>query len=211
MSLPVIILAGGGHARVLIEALRRNSVRILGLTDPDPALQGRHLDEIPILGGDDSVRQYAPDQISPVNGMGSVGVPSARARLFELFVADGYRFVPVVHPAATVASAVVLGEGAQIMAGAIIQPGCRIGANAIINTGAIVDHDCSIGDHVHIAPGVTLSGGVSVGSGSHIGTAASVIQGIRIGSDCLVGAGALVVRDVPPRCKVMGVPAREVV
>lgn len=208
MSLPVIVLAAGGHAKVLIEALRTSTAVIAGIVDPDPALTGTRILGVPILGGDEVVKDIPPAEILLVNGLGSVGLPMQRQRLFEFFKMAGYNFATVIHPSAVVASDVELNEGAQIMAGVVIQPGCRIGCNVIINTRSSVDHDCFIGDHTHIAPGVTLSGGIRVGSGTHIGTGATAIQEITIGNACLVAAGSLVITNLTDGVIVMGVPAQ---
>lgn len=210
MSLPVIILGAGGHAKVLIEALLASSAVIAGIADPDPALVGTTILTVPVLGGDYVVDEFPPSEIQLVNGLGSVGIPARRQKLFVTFCNKGYSFARVVHPSAVIASDVELGEGSQIMAGAVIQPGCRIGINSIINTRASVDHDCIIGDHVHVAPGVTLSGGVSIGACSHIGTGATVIQGISIGTESIIGAGSVVLKEVRPFVTVVGVPARMV-
>lgn len=211
MSLPVIILGAGGHAKVLIDALLASSAVLAGVVDPDPELAGATILGVPVLGGDDVVREFPPPEVRLVNGLGSVGLPIKRQQLFNRFKALGYSFASVIHPSAVIALDVVLGEGSQIMAGAVIQPGCRIGDNVIINTRASVDHDCVTGDHVHVAPGVTLSGGVQLGAGSHVGTGVTVIQGVVIGNDCLVAAGAVVTKDVIAGTKVRGVPAREFV
>ncbi len=209
MSLPVIILGAGGHAKVLIDALLSASAVIAGIVTPDLTLAGTNILGVPVLGGDDVVNEYPPSEIQLVNGLGSVGLPANRQQLFEKFEGMGYKFSTVVHPSAVIASDVVLGEGVQVMAGVVIQPGCRIGINSIINTRASVDHDCAIGDHVHIAPGVTMSGGVKIGMGSHIGTGATVIQGLSIGNGCLVAAGAVVTNNIIAGAMVRGVPARE--
>lgn len=209
MSLPVIILGAGGHAKVLIDALLESSAVIAGVLDPDPDLAGACVLGVPVLGNDSIAVEFPPSEVQLVNGLGSVGTPARRRQLYDKFKALGYDFATVVHPSAIVASDVVLGEGAQVMAGSIIQPGSSIGCNCIINTRASIDHDCIVGNHVHIAPGVTLSGGVSVGEATHIGTGAIVIQGISIGVNAVVAAGAVVVKDIPARTKVRGVPARE--
>jgi len=208
MNQPVIVLGGGGHARVLIDALRSRAVSILGIVEADPRRHGQMLLDIPIIGGDNMVLEMATDSLRLVNGIGSVGVSAARRRLYEEFRARGYRFATVVHISAIVAPDVVLAEGAQIMAGSVVQTGCHIGENAIINTRAAVDHDCEIGNHVHVSPGATLCGNVVVGEGSHIGAGATVIQGIQIGRNSLVAAGAVVIHDVPDGVTVAGVPAR---
>lgn len=209
MNLPVIILGAGGHAKVLVEVLLKSGKVIAGIVDPDLTLVGTNILGVPVLGCDEVVNGYSTTDFHLVNGLGSVSVPLKRQQLFDRFKALGYFFATVIHPSAIIASDAVLSEGTQIMAGTVIQPGCRIGINSILNTRASVDHDCIIGDHVHVAPGVTLSGGVSVGSRSHIGTGATVIQGISIGIGCLIAAGSVVTKDVCDGAKVRGVPARE--
>jgi len=199
VSLPVIVIGGGGHGRVVIEALRRAGVAVTGVIDPAQGVTAALPEGVPWLGGDEALASYPPDGYRLVNGVGSIGDVSRR-RVFEKMKAAGYSFAQVAHPAATIALAgISLGEGCQIMAGAVVQPGTRIGANAIINTHAAVDHDCIIGDHAHIAPGAVLCGDVVVGEETHVGASAVVIQGRRIGTACLIGAGAIVLRDVPDR------------
>ncbi len=207
MARPVIIIGAGGHAKVLLDCLRLQGIKVIGALDKFPNLNDERA-ELPIIGDDSAIRAYSSDDVELVNGLGSVGDTHLRTNIFNKFKNLGYHFRQVIHPAATVAGDCVLGEGVQILAGAVVNTGTRIAADSIVNTGAIVDHECSIGGHVHIAPGVTLSGGVQVGDYCHIGTGATIIQGIVIGEKALVAAGAVVVRDVDAGKKVLGVPAK---
>ncbi len=209
MNLPVLIVGGGGHAKVLIDTLRLRSARIIGITEADPTKHGTEVLGVRVIGDDKTISEHAPGTLLLVNGIGSVNLPKARKAVFEKYKAKGFTFATIVHPSAVVAPDVVLGEGCQIMAGAVIQPGSRISMNVIVNTKASVDHDCIISDHVHISPGVTLSGGVTVGRMAHIGAGATIIQGVRVGDNCLVFAGSVVIDDVPAETQVLGVPARK--
>lgn len=209
MSLPLLVLGAGGHAKVLIDALLANSEVIAGVIDLNPLLTGTSLLGVPVLGVDEVVDEYPRDEILLVNGIGSVDLPEKRKRVFERYKKMGYIFASVIHPSAVVAVDVELGEGVQILAGAVIQTGCHIGDNVIINTRASLDHDSCIGDHSHIAPGVTISGNVQVGKGVHLGTGSTVIQGISIGNDCLIAAGAVVIAKLATGSKARGVPAKE--
>ncbi|WP_018132196.1 acetyltransferase [Effusibacillus pohliae] len=210
MSRPVIVLGGGGHAKVLIDTLLLQNRKVLGVTVPVGEFFGKSLLGIRCIGNDDTILEYPADSIELVNGIGSVAAPDLRKRIFESFKGLGYEFTSVVHPSAVISAEAELAEGVQVMAGAIIQTGSSIGANTIVNTKVSVDHDCAIGNHVHLAPGVTLSGGVQVGDEVHIGTGATVIQGVRIGKNSIIGAGALVLNDVAEGVTVVGVPAKEV-
>ena len=208
MMKPVIIAGAGGHTRVLIASLSALNRRILGILDPDPSIAGHNIAGVPVVGNDDRIGDFAPTSVEIVNGIGSIKSTETRRVLFQKFKNGGYSFAGVVHPTALVMEDVQMGEGVQILAGAIVQTGCVIGDNVIINTGAVIDHDCVIGAHVHVAPGAVLSGAVEIGPMAHIGTAAAIIQGIKIGACAVVGAGAVVIDDVPANVTVAGVPAR---
>lgn len=207
---PVIVIGGGGHARVQISVLKALRREIIGILDSDEALIGQLVSGALILGNDNKLKDYAPEMVELVNGLGSISLPEKRKDIYTKFKNDGYSFASVIHPSAIVMDDVQFGEGVQIMAGAIVQNGCVIGDNVIINTGAVVDHDCIIGIHTHIAPGAVLSGNVQVGAMAHIGTAATVIQGIKIGEGVIVGAGAVVIKDISNGKKVVGNPAKEI-
>lgn len=207
MKLPVIILGGGGHAKVLIDTLKIQSIEVIGITDPDPEVANTSVMDIPVMGDDEVIFKYAPEHILLVNGLGTTRATSFRRQLFLKFKNYGYHFANVIHPSALISSHVTLGEGVQIMPGVIIQAGSCIGDNTIVNTKVSVDHDCRIGPHVHLAPGVTISGGVQVGEGVHVGIGAIIIQGINIGEESLIAAGAVVIRDVAKGVTVKGIPA----
>jgi UDP-perosamine 4-acetyltransferase len=194
---PVAILGGGGHARVVIETLRLAGAQVLGVIDSNPAVAERLPAKVKYLGARlDSMR---PSDCDVAIGVGSIDVGEAnpRPRLFDQAKAAGFAVRSLCHPAAVLATDAVLGEGSQVMAGAILQPGVVLGVNCLVNTGASLDHDCRIAGHVHIAPGAVLSGGITVGEGVHIGTGAVIIQGIRIAAGAMIPAGAVVTRDVP--------------
>lgn len=192
MGTAFIILGNGGHAQVVADVIRSSGGTIAGICAPHG--EGRLG---PYIGNDAALLAAGPQGRVLANGIGSIGDPGRRIEAFRKFHEAGFSFPPLVHPRAYVASDVALGEGTQVMAGAVVQAGSSIGRNAIINTGACIDHHADIADHVHIAPGAVLSGEVGVGVATHIGTGVVVIQSIRIGARVLVGAGMTVLADVP--------------
>lgn len=204
---PVIIIGNGGHSRVLIDTLQLQKREILGFVAPQ---EESNLIQIPYLGNDENVLKYCPTEIELINAIGSVSNTNLRKDLFEYFKSKDYSFSNVIHPSAVISETVTLGEGIQVMAGAVIQPFSNIADNTIINTSSSVDHDCTIGKHCHIAPGTILSGGITVGEGTHIGTGSTVIQNVHIGKKVLIGAGSLILHHVADNKKVYGTPAKEV-
>lgn len=205
----LIMLGAGGHARVLHALLEAGGFQLAGVCDPGLAARGVHAwNGVPVLGDDDALLKFSTAEVGVINGLGQLVGERRRQALFTHFSGLGYAFPPLVHPAAWVAPGVLLAQGAQVMAGAVIQPHCTIGANSIVNTRAGIDHDCRIGAHVHIAPGATLCGAVTVGEGAFVGAGATIIQGIAIGALAVIGAGATLVRNVGGAAKVLGAPAR---
>jgi UDP-perosamine 4-acetyltransferase len=193
-NLPVIVLGAGGHARVLIDALLLDSVQILGMTDENP--QSQPFLGVPFLGNDTVVEQHSSNDILLVNGIGSVSQPYLRQKIFQKFKSMDFCFRSVIHHSSVIAGDVKLGEGVQVMAGAVVQCGCKIGDNTIVNTCASMDHDCQIGSHVHLSPGVILSGNVFIEELGHIGTGAKIIQSVQVGARSFVKAGTVVTSNI---------------
>lgn len=193
---PGVVLGSGGHAKVIISALRQRGVDLRGILCPGSNAAQTYCG-LSILGDDSALLDYDPLEISLFNGLGALPGRDRRWRLAKEIRCQGFSFAEVIHKTALVAPDAKIGEGVHVMAGVIIQAGAAIGADSIINTGATIDHDCVVGDSCHIAPGVTLSGGVRVGNGVHIGAGATIIHDIEIGEGCIIAAGTTVYRSVP--------------
>ncbi|MBV6285943.1 acetyltransferase [Pseudomonas aegrilactucae] len=208
-SRPVLLLGAGGHAKVLLSLLRAIGANVLGVCDP--ALAAASVTSwrgVDVLGGDEALDQFDVEQVGLVNGIGQVLGSSLRQDMFLKFTARGFHFPALVHPAAWVDASVQLGDGAQVMAGVIIQADTTIGVNAIINTGVRIDHDCIIGGHVHLAPSAVLCGAVNVASESFIGAGSITLPGVSVGKGGIVGAGTTLVKDLPAGQVVMSAPVR---
>lgn len=211
MTLPVIVIGAGGHAAVVAEALRAAGTEVLGFTDPDTSLHGSLRVGLPVLGGDEALAMHSPERVRLANGMGFVsgsGSASLRARIQQRLQAMGWTFAPVIHPRALISRHASLASDAQVLAGAIIQPGAAVGAGTIINTAAIVEHDTVVGAWCHIATRATLCGQTRVGDGCLVGAGAVLRQSVTLGADTVVGAGAVVLRNSAGGETLCGVPAR---
>jgi UDP-perosamine 4-acetyltransferase len=205
-----VLLGGGGHASVLIDALQMSGIAVPhAVLDADRAKWGLRLLGIPIVGGDDFLPRMIDQGVRWFAvSLGSTGDNRHRQRLFDLGLEHHLEPLTIIHPSAMCSQHAGVGPGCQLLPGCIINAGARLGANVIVNSGAVVEHDCVLESHVHVATGAKLASGVTVGSGAHIGAGATVKQLISIGSRAVVGAGAVVVKDVPDDTVVTGVPAR---
>lgn len=204
-----VILGAGGHARVVLDALIAQSrwQRFVFL-DRDPALRGRQVSGVPVVGNDDDLAQAGGNGFTHfIVGVGGIGDNAPRLKLYEKGLAAGLEPATAVHPAACLVASCVIGDGTAVLAGVVVNPDAMVGRNVVLNTGCIVEHDCRIGDHVQVSPGAIVLGGVSVGRLAYIGAGAVLIQGVRIGEGAVVGAGAVVLADVPDGARAVGVPA----
>ena len=192
-----ILLGSGGHARVVLHLARACGLRVVGLCDPGLLGKGVTMWEgVPFLGGDEALSERASGTTVLLNGLGVLPGNMARSQVQARLSAAGWRFATLIHPAAWTAEDAILGEGVQIMAGAIVQPGSQIAQGTIVNTRSSIDHDARIGRFCHIAPGATLCGDVTLGHHAFVGAGATVVQGIHIGHGAIIAAGAVVVHDV---------------
>ena len=102
--------------------------------------------------------------------------------------------------------------------GVDIHPGARIGKGIMIDhaTGVVIGETAVVEDNVSMLHGVTLGGtGKDCGDrhpkvrrGSLLSAGATVLGNIEIGECARIGAGSIVLRNVPPYCTAVGVPAR---
>jgi sugar O-acyltransferase (sialic acid O-acetyltransferase NeuD family) len=201
----LVVFGSGGHAKVLIEAVRaRDPQRDIYVVDDRPDAVGRSVLGIAVAG----TREWLAANVAGARLALGIGDNRARLEILEWLVSQGRSLETVIHPSAIVGATVEVGVGAFFSAGAIAIAEAQIGRGVIINTGASVDHDCVIGDGVHIGPGVRLCGNVRVGARTLIGVGSAVRPGIKIGADVTVGAGSVVVSDLADGGTYCGCPAR---
>ena len=209
----IVILGAGGHARVLIEAIRTDPAHTFtGILDPRESLQGTVVLDVPVIGADDLLPrlQHTHPCDSFVVALGGIRQFSVRRELFATARQADLQPLTVRHPTSECSASAEIADGCQLLTGSVINAGARMAENVIVNTGSIVEHDCVIGAHSHIAPRACLAGGVQVGTETHIGLGAVVRENLTIGDRVIVGAGAVVVTDVPNDSVVAGIPARPI-
>jgi sugar O-acyltransferase (sialic acid O-acetyltransferase NeuD family) len=206
----LVILGAGGHAKVLVEALRaQGNSDSLAALDNNQELWGRKVLGVPVLGGDELLPGLVKNGLLRfIIGLGGVRNNQPRKDLYEKALEIGLEPVTVIHPSAIISPCAELGPGCQVLPGAIINADATLGTNVIVNTRAVVEHDCHLGSHVHVASGAVLCSGCSLAEGVHVGAGAVIRQLLSIGKWSVIGAGAVVVKTIKAKSLVGGIPAR---
>ena len=119
------IYGKGDHAKVVSSAIRLQQFKFYDDSDYNPLVEG-----LWVIG---------------------IGNNKTRKRIAEE-VLRGKRFISTFSANSICHSSSNIGEGTQVMAGAVIQMGCKIGSHSVINTAASVDHDCELGKYSFIGP-----------------------------------------------------------
>lgn len=206
---PCVIVGAGGHGRVVLDILlSAGSHRVVGFLDSNPALHGRRIDGLPVLGDLSALSDLQAQGIH--KAVVAIGDNGVRRDFARRIAESGFELINAVHPSANLAHNVNLGRNVVVAAGALVCAHCQIGDSVILNTGCIIDHESMIGTAVHVCPGAKLAGRVAVQAGAFIGIGATILQGLRIGCEAVVGGGAVVIDDVQPMSTVVGIPARTV-
>ncbi len=222
ISESIILIGGGGHALVVLEAAMESARSVRGFFDDDAHAVAWSRAQLGRLGDlNDAAKHLAFE--NDERFVIAVGGLALRRRVIEELArpvlpanqssAQSSNHSPraaaaVVHPRAWISPSATLGLGVYVGPGAIVHAHAHVADHAIINSGAIVEHECEIGVNAHIAPGAVLGGNVHVGPDTLVGIGSRVLPGVKIGVGVCVGAGATVLRDVVSGATVVGVPAR---
>ena len=205
----VYVLGGQGHGRVVIDVFISNHFKVTGILDPNLE-RGSQVLGVPVLGDDNFLVGVSPEKVLLINGIGANPGVFRRTQLFNNMKKKGFTFKTIQHVTAVMGSACYFDEGAQVMAGAVLQNQVSVGINAVVNTRVSVDHDCKIARHAVISPGSILCGDVLIQEAAFIGAGAMILPGVTVGKYAIVGAGSVVTKDVPSGWIVAGNPANKI-
>ena len=207
MTPRVLLVGGGGHARVILDILTANEeYEIAGFTSIEKDEKTTSLFACAHLGTDKALPHLY--STGTTNAFVAIGNNQRRKASTQELKALGFTLINAISRHAVLSRHATLGVGIAVMPGAIVNAGTEVGDGAIINTNASVDHDCLIGAFSHIAPGATIAGSVKIGEEVLIGVGARIIPGVTIGNRAIIAAGAVVIHDVAPNVMVAGVPAK---
>ena len=205
----MLIIGAKGFAKEVLEVLHQlNQLdSVVFYDDVTIDIQEQLYGKFPVLK---SIEEAAAHFQSVDNRFAiGIGNPVLRKIVATKFEKIGGVLTSTISPFATIGNfGNVIGNGCNIMAGAIISNDVTIGNGCIVYFNAILSHDCIVGNFVEISPNATLLGRCVIGSYTQIGANATILPNISIGQNVIVGAGSVVTKDIPDNCLVVGVPAK---
>lgn len=203
----MIIVGAGGHAKELLGVLKdEQNADVFLYDDVTGDLPLQLFNRFTILHNEQEAKLALRQDARFVLGVGN---PQVRYQLAEKFIAWGGKLTSVISTQATIgAFNMNLGEGLNVMPGAVITEQVTIGKGSLIHVHSSVHHDCQIGEYCELLPGCHVLGNVVIGDKTSIGSGAIILPKLLIGKNVIVGAGAVVTRNVADGLVVKGVPAK---
>ncbi|MCE7006709.1 acetyltransferase [Kibdelosporangium philippinense] len=203
----LILIGAGGLARETLAAAR-DSWKVLGFVDDNPALHGKTVDGVQVLGSTELIADYPDAQIVICAARSSTR--DVRKRISERLALPAERYATIVHPTASIAHGTVIGAGSIVLAFVAVTAPQEIGEHVVIMPHVTITHDDKVSSYVTFAARVALAGNVSVGEAAYLGSGALVREGLSVGAGALIGMGAVVLENVPDNEVWAGVPARRI-
>lgn len=195
----VLILGGGGGASLVLDIISRDKSKVaIGILDNNPALLGKSLMGVPILGGFELAESISKEGHFDVVISTIVRSTLERAEIYKKFSSFGMRFTNIIDPDVRIGLDVNLGEGNLIVYGSYIATGVRLGDNNFLAAGTYIEHHSVVGNHCTFGPRTSLSGAVKVGNQVKFGTQVAVEPQIEIGDFATIASGIVLTSHVAP-------------
>src|ERR1700750_2396 len=124
----VLGLGAGGHARVVLEAIRAaGEYEGVGLIDLSESTSGKFVDGVEILGSEARLEHFYQQGIRHVfNGVGGISDNTLHADVYRRVAQQGFEFITVIHPKSIVSKTVSIDAGTVVFAGVVVNAGSVI-------------------------------------------------------------------------------------
>ncbi|HJW53756.1 MAG TPA: biotin/lipoyl-containing protein [Burkholderiaceae bacterium] len=194
----ILILGGGGGASLVLDIFANSLTQhAVGILDNNPAMAGKLLMGVPILGGFDLALRLWQEKKFDALISTVVRDIADRASIFEHFTQLGIPFANVIAPSASIRSGASLGTGNLIVHGCYVATETTLGDNNFLAAGTYIEHHSAIGSHCTFGPRTSLSGKVKVGDRVKFGTHVAVEPYVEIGAESVIASGVVLTSHVP--------------
>jgi sugar O-acyltransferase (sialic acid O-acetyltransferase NeuD family) len=179
----VAIVGAGGYGRVALDVLLASGLgdRVLGFYDDAHAALSGEVRGVPILGDVGMLKSML--SVEPVHVVVAITDNETRLQVANSLRVLGAQFLSVVHPAAYVSEAAVVGDGCVLAAGTVVHPDAAVGSHCFLGPRSVVDRDAEVG------AGTWISAGAVVGSGARVGARTVLGQNSSVGRKAVVDDG----------------------
>lgn len=204
----LIIISAGKQGREVFgwatDAIAHGTAwRIKGfLDDRAHVLDGFHHDT-KIIG---TVEDYKIEEDDVF--IGAIGDPVDKVKYYTPILERGGTFINLIHPLANIGHNVQLGVGIVMAPFTCATSDVTIGDFVVMLPLSTVTHDAVIGNWCQISSHCAINGNVILGEGVFLGSHTCIVPNVKVGGWSYTCAGSVVTRDIRPRTKVMGLPAR---
>lgn len=188
------LIGGGGFSKEIAEVAQLSGYTVEATYSSQQTVQvGQYRGYLDELLADRA--EYAGVALA-VGGVSRASI-QARVEIIDWLNHHAIQCPPLVSPHAIVSQGVILGAGAFVAHGVIVNVDVKLGRFCVVNTGAIIGHDAEIGDNTTISPAAFIGGRCTIGADGLIGPLAKVLQGLQVGERAMIGMGCTVLRAVP--------------
>lgn len=136
------------------------------------------------------IKTFSPDLFSIAIAIGYKNL-IARWQVYQKILADGYSTPSLVHERAYVSRTSVVGQGAIVMAGAIIDAFAEVQELTVLWPGVVVNHNSVIGANTFLSPNSTVCGFSRVGQSCFVGAGAVIVDHRSVADNAYIKAGSL--------------------
>lgn len=190
----IIIIGGGGHAGVVIEAIiSAKKYTILGVLD-DTKNNTDTCHGYPVLGKL-SEAEIISTRLNCKNFHIAVGSPKARKVIWQS-LPMGLNYPNVIHAKSYVSITADIGNGNFFAANSFVGANTMVVNHCIINTNSSIDHDNEIMSFCNINPNSATGGNVKIGKLTEIGMGVNIRNAVTIGENCFIQMGCVVTKDI---------------
>ena len=206
----LMLVGAGGFGREVLWWIRtqyNNEFGRIGFVDNAPELAKQEIDCVPVVGDDDWLANYRHE----VNAVIAIANPGIRENVYNKLKENPLiSFPSIIAGDAKIADSASIGKGCIVGFSSIVSINAALSDFVVVNPHSSIAHDTKVGSFSTLYYNVNLAGNVCIRSHVEIGSSATVIQGKTIGEQSVIGSGSVVIRDIPPNCIAVGMPANPI-